>query len=229
MLFFVATGIPALPPSDAVSPVRRASRFSRGRRVSYGRQSSGSPPPDGAEPAPAFTTWDASSEGLQVGSGGTGPAGKKNCVGLKYIGRLTDGLGEEMIEIYLGSFHQQALIAEAKRVLSQPQNRGLGMELAAGVAAMGVGRNSIGAVVTTSRPYKKVRPSPGSSHLRRVNRPARLLAVSQGCRRMYEQNASVAYHRKPHMHHCIQLSHATYYAGDPGNVFERHGERVPRP
>ncbi|CAM9637245.1 unnamed protein product, partial [Ectocarpus fasciculatus] len=30
------------------------------------------------------------------------------------------------------------------------------MELVAGVAAVGVGRNSLGAVITTSRPYKKV-------------------------------------------------------------------------
>lgn len=62
-----------------------------------------------------------------------------------------------MRQVYLGSFHQQALISEAKRVLSQLRNRGLGVELVAGVAAVGVGRNSIGAVITTSRPYKKVR------------------------------------------------------------------------
>lgn len=59
-------------------------------------------------------------------------------------------------QIYQGSLHQQALVSEARRVLSQPQNRGVKIELVAGVAAVGVGRNSIGAVVTTSRPYKKV-------------------------------------------------------------------------
>lgn len=87
--------------------------------------------------------------------------GGENCFsGLKYTGRLADSCGEEVVEIYLGSFHQQALISEANRVLSQPQNRGLGMELVAGIAAVGVGHNSIGAIVTSSRPYKKVRHCP---------------------------------------------------------------------
>lgn len=43
-------------------------------------------------------------------------------------------------------------------MLRQPRNRGLGVELVSGVVAVGVGRNSIGAVVTSSRPYKKVIP-----------------------------------------------------------------------
>ncbi|CAN0153274.1 unnamed protein product, partial [Pylaiella littoralis] len=81
---------------------------------------------------------------------------KKDCRGLKYLGTISNNFQEESVEIFLGSFHQQALIAEAKRVLSQPRNRGLGVELMPGVAAVGVGRNSIGAVVTTSRPHKKV-------------------------------------------------------------------------
>lgn len=88
--------------------------------------------------------------------------GGSQCPGLKYIGRLGDstssgGFREDTIEIYLGSFHQQALISEAKKVLSQARNKGLGVKLVAGVAAVGVGRNSIGAIITTSRPYKKVR------------------------------------------------------------------------
>eukprot|EP00752_Nemacystus_decipiens_P010771 g9583.t2 len=149
------SGRSALPSSGTATPGRRASRFSRGRRVSYGRQSSGTHP-ERAEPAPAFTAWDAT-EALPIVSDGPATAGEKRCSsGLKYIGRLTDGLGEGIVEIYLGSFHQQALISEAKRVLAQPQNKGLGMELVAGVAAMGMGRNSIGATITTSRPYKKV-------------------------------------------------------------------------
>lgn len=157
-LFFVATGLSASPPNGTVSPARRASRLSRGSHVSYGRQSSGGPH-EGAEPASAITARDSRTDGLYMGSGGTGTGGEISCFsGLKYIGRLTDGSGDEMVETYLGSFHQQALISEAKRVLSQPQNKGLGMELVAGVAAVGVGRNSIGATITSSRPYKKVRP-----------------------------------------------------------------------
>lgn len=162
--------------------------------MSYGRQSSGEPP-EGADPAPAFTTWDDCSEALQIGSGDTGTADKKSgCSGLKYIGRLADGLGEEVVEVYLGSFHQQALIAEAKRVLSQPQNRGLGMELVAGVAAMGVGRNSIGATITTSRPYKKVRPSQGRWHSRRsACRHAELTPVKDGVRLTLVQRYTPCY------------------------------------
>ena len=118
---------------------------------------SGDGPLDGVESAPAFTAWTASSEALQTGSDYRGTPGQKSrCPGLKYIGRLTDGVGEEAVEVYVGSFHQQALITEAKRVLSQPQNRGLGIKLMAGVAATGAGRNSIGAIMTASRPYKKV-------------------------------------------------------------------------
>lgn len=94
--------------------------------------------------------------GDDAGSGGPRKNSKQGCRGLTYLGTISDGFEEESVEIYLGSFHQQALIAEAKRVLSQPRNRGLGIELMAGVAAVGVGRNSIGAIVTTSRPYKKV-------------------------------------------------------------------------
>lgn len=154
---FVATGLSALPPSGEVSQNRRGSRFARGRRVSYGRQSSDSPREGSEQQAPAFSARNSSTEGQRVGAGDGGAAeGKRACSGLKYIGTLTDGFSEEAVEIYLGSFHQQALISEAKRVLYQPQNRGLGMELVAGVAAVGVGRNSIGAIVTTSRPYKKV-------------------------------------------------------------------------
>ena len=41
-------------------------------------------------------------------------------------------------------------------MLSQPRNRGIGVKLVEGVAAVGTGRNSIGAFLTTSRPYKKV-------------------------------------------------------------------------
>lgn len=166
----MATGPSALSPSGTGSPVRQENRSGRrvsygnrcGRRVSYGRQPSGRLPEE-AEADPAFTVGGISSDGSQIGSGGTGTGGEKSCwSGLKYVGSMTDdSRSEEVIEIYLGSFHQQALISEAKRVLSQPQNRGLGMELVAGVAAMGVGRNSIGAIVTTSRPYKKVRPSHG--------------------------------------------------------------------
>lgn len=59
-------------------------------------------------------------------------------------------------QIYQSSFHQQALVSEARRVLSQPRNRDLRVALMADVAAVGVGRNSIGAVIMTSRPYKKV-------------------------------------------------------------------------
>ena len=148
---------------------RRQSRASRGwsRRVSYGAQASPrlrerSPP----TPAPAFAADVDRTASPQSGFGGSGAGGATNSggegLGLKYVGTLTDGessggFGEDIIEVYLGSFHQQALIAEAKRVLSQPRNRCLGVKLVAGVAAVGVGRNSIGAIITTSRPYKKVR------------------------------------------------------------------------
>ncbi|CAM9652718.1 unnamed protein product [Ascophyllum nodosum] len=77
-------------------------------------------------------------------------------LGIKFVGRLADSTGMEVVEIYNGSLHQQAIASEATRVLSQPRNRGIGVKLVEGVAAVGTGRNSIGAFLTTSRPYKKV-------------------------------------------------------------------------
>ncbi|CAM9901291.1 unnamed protein product, partial [Ectocarpus sp. 8 AP-2014] len=127
------------------------------RRVSYGSQLSGSlqaGAPDTRAYATRVRTGGSSSSGF--GTEGGALQGDKDEHGLKLLGSLSDVFGDEMVEIYLGSFHQQALISEAKKVLSQPRNRGLGVELVAGVAAVGVGRNSIGAVITTSRPYKKV-------------------------------------------------------------------------
>lgn len=59
-------------------------------------------------------------------------------------------------QVYQGSLYQQALLAEARRVLSQPYNRRLKLKLTEDVAAVGMGRNSIGAIITASRPYKKV-------------------------------------------------------------------------
>lgn len=113
---------------------------------------------EGPSSAPALS---AVGSGGAKGGAAAGPRvaqskSKKDCRGLKYLGTISNNFQEESVEIFLGSFHQQALIAEAKRVLSQPRNRGLGVELMPGVAAVGVGRNSIGAVVTTSRPHKKV-------------------------------------------------------------------------
>ncbi|CAN0376740.1 unnamed protein product, partial [Pylaiella littoralis] len=69
--------------------------------------------------------------GDDAGSGGPRKNSKQGCRGLTYLDTISDRFEEESVEIYLGSFHQQALIAEAKRVLSQPRNRGLGIELMA--------------------------------------------------------------------------------------------------
>lgn len=60
------------------------------------------------------------------------------------------------MKIHQGSLQQQALVYEAKRVLGQPQNRGLKLELITGVAAVGMGRNSISAILTRLTPSKKV-------------------------------------------------------------------------
>lgn len=134
---------------------RRTSMFTGEGRSFYGRLSSPREASTSARSVPAF------GDGGAEDSGGSGPGGPRSndeigFRGLKYLGTLYDAFGEESVEIYLGSFHQQALIAEAKRVLSQQRNKGLGVELMGGVAAVGVGRNSIGAIITTTRPYKKV-------------------------------------------------------------------------